>query len=321
LVVAMTVGRVVVTLVVSVGLTGAALTLWTVSPSPNPTSSTSSEHWNGHGAWSVMTAPRRTHTCHPGDPLAGVHDPGRLGVTKPCQTITGKVCQLEFSEGDGDKAFDVIVDPQYRKLLKSTNVNQCAAVDSRLALHLETIPQSDAGSAFKSPVAQTLALKVGYRVSVTGPLVQDNWHGGWTEIHPVEFVDVKASCTVLTGNAKKTTDKLSGCTPAADTGGTAIGVSKAGKGTSGTAVLTWANRHGKTSISYNYARVTPPKCGTSVVNHKKTNNIERTLKGSVTASSGTASKDIKVGDPISATVCVNAATRAESLLAGTKFVL
>lgn len=119
-----------------------------------------------------------------------MQNPGRLGVTKPCQTITGTVCQLEFSETDGDKAFDVIVDPQYRSLLKSTNVNQCAAVDSRLALHLETIPQSEAGTVFHSPVAETLALKVGDYVSVTGPLVQDDGHGGWTEIHPVEFVHV-----------------------------------------------------------------------------------------------------------------------------------
>jgi hypothetical protein len=131
-----------------------------------------------------------THTCHPGDPLAGVQNPGRLSVTKPCQTITGTICQLEFGETDGDKAFDIIVDPQYQSLLKSTNVNQCAQVDSRLALHLETIPQSEAGRVFHSPVAETLALKVGEYVSATGPLVQDDGHGGWTEIHPVEFVDV-----------------------------------------------------------------------------------------------------------------------------------
>jgi hypothetical protein len=41
----------------------------------------------------------------------------------------------------------------------------------------------------------------------------------------------------------------------------------------------------------------------------------------MTASTGTSSTVIKVGDPASATVCVNAATSAESLLTGTKFVL
>jgi hypothetical protein len=132
---------------------------------------------------------------------------------------------------------------------------------------------------------------------------------------------VKATCTVLTGNAKKTTDKLSSCTPATDTGGTATGISKIGKGTTGTATLTWAGKHGVTTISYNYALVAVPKCGTSVVKGKKTNNLEVTETGKVITSTGTASKDIKVGDTTSATVCINAATSAESLLKGTKFVL
>jgi hypothetical protein len=132
---------------------------------------------------------------------------------------------------------------------------------------------------------------------------------------------VKATCAVLTGNDKKTTDKLSSCTPGTATGGTATGVSKVGKGTSGTATLTWINKHGKTTISFNYALVTPEKCGTSVVKGKKTNNIEATETGKVLTSTGTASKVIKVGDSTSATVCINAASGAESLLKGTKFVL
>jgi hypothetical protein len=133
---------------------------------------------------------------------------------------------------------------------------------------------------------------------------------------------VKATCTVLTGNATKTTNKLSGCTPATDTGGNAAGVTKAGKGTTGTATLKWAGKHGVTTLSYNYTIVTVnPKCGTSLVKGKKVNNIEVIETGKVLTSTGTASKDIKVGDVTSATVCVNAATSAESLLKGTKFVL
>jgi len=133
---------------------------------------------------------------------------------------------------------------------------------------------------------------------------------------------VKATCAVLTGNAGKTTDKLSSCTPAADNGGNAAGVTKAGKGTTGTVTLKWAGNHGTTTLTYSYKIVTTnPKCGTSVVKGKKTNNIEVTETGTVTASTGTAAKDIKVGDATSATVCVNAATSAESLLKGTKFVL
>jgi hypothetical protein len=132
---------------------------------------------------------------------------------------------------------------------------------------------------------------------------------------------IKATCAVLTGNAKKTTDKLSSCTPGTATGGTATGVSKAGKGTTGTAVLTWINKHGKTTIDYSYSIVTPSKCGTSVVKGKKVANTEVQETGKVTASTGTASTVIKVNDPTTATVCVNAATGAESLLKGTKFVL
>jgi len=131
---------------------------------------------------------------------------------------------------------------------------------------------------------------------------------------------IKATCAVLTGNAKKTADKLSSCTPGTATGGSATGVTKAGKGTTGSVVLTWVNKHGKTTISYNYAIVTPSKCGTSIVKGKKVANIEAQETGTVTASTGTASKVIKVGDSTSATVCINA-SGAESLLKGTKFVL
>ena len=145
----------------------------------------------------------------------------------------------------------------------------------------------------------------------------------WAASGPASAVaKVKPSCTVLTGNDTKTTSKLSGCTPAADTGGTATGVSKVGKGTTGTSTLTWAAKHGVTTLSYNYKIVTAnPKCGTSVVKAKKTNNLEVVETGKVLTSTGTASKDIKVGDSTSATVCINAANSSESLLKGTKFVL
>jgi len=132
----------------------------------------------------------------------------------------------------------------------------------------------------------------------------------------------KPSCSILTGNAAKTTSKLSGCTPATSTGGNATGVSKVGKGTTGTSTLTWAGKRGKTTVSFSYTIVTAnPKCGTSVVKGKKTNNTEVIETGSVLTSTGTISNVVKVGDKTSATVCINAATSAESLLKGTKFVL
>jgi hypothetical protein len=131
-----------------------------------------------------------------------------------------------------------------------------------------------------------------------------------------------ASCSVLTGNDAKTSSTLSGCTPAADNGGSATGVSKTGKGTTGSSTLTWAGKHGVTTVSYSYKLVTvSPKCGTSVVKGKKTNNLEAIETGKILTSTGTAAKDIKVGQKSSATVCINAATGAEGLLKGTKFVL
>ena len=156
---------------------------------------------------------------------------------------------------------------------------------------------------------------VALAVSVSGAV--------WSVSQPASAATkrVKATCAVLTGNASKTTDKLSSCTPGTATGGTATGVTKAGKGTTGTATLTWINKHGKTTLTYSYSIVTPSKCGTSVVKGKKVANTEVTETGKVTASTGTASTVIKVNDTTSATVCVNAATGAESLLAGTKFIL
>jgi hypothetical protein len=131
-----------------------------------------------------------------------------------------------------------------------------------------------------------------------------------------------ASCSTLTGNDAKTSTMLSGCAPAADNGGSATGVTKTGKGTSGTSTLTWAGKHGVTTLSFSYKLVTKnEKCGTSVVKGKKTNNLEAIETGKVLTSTGTASKDIKAGQATTATVCINASTGAEGLLKATKFVL
>jgi hypothetical protein len=132
----------------------------------------------------------------------------------------------------------------------------------------------------------------------------------------------KPSCSVLIGNATKPkTSKLSGCTPATATGGNAASVNTTGAGTTGTATLTWAGKHGKTVVSYSYKIVTPSKCGTSVVKGKKTSNTEVVETGTVSSSTGLVAKSVKAGDATSATVCINAATSAESLLKGTKFIL
>ena len=102
-----------------------------------------------------------------------------------------------------------------------------------------------------------------------------------------------------------------------------MGASHAGnKGRTWFSTLTWAGKHGVTTASYVVTPVTAnPKCGTSLVKGKKTKNQEVIETGKVYTSTGSAAKDIKVGDATSATLCINAATSAESLLKGTKLVL
>jgi hypothetical protein len=132
------------------------------------------------------------------------------------------------------------------------------------------------------------------------------------------------SCTVLTGSEKTPTkSSLAGCTPTANTGGKGSSITKVGTGTSGTSTITWASNHGVTKLTFKYTLVpaSKEKCGTSKVKGKTTKNIEATETGSVTSSTGLSGKVIKKGQKTTATVCINAATQAESLLKGTKFVL
>ena len=141
---------------------------------------------------------------------------------------------------------------------------------------------------------------------------------------PASAAKPRPSCSVLVGTfrIRGITSRLSGCTPAGDTGGNSAVVSQAGnKGSKWFSTVTWAGKHGVTTATYDITpRTKNPKCGTSLVKGKKTNNLEIVETGKVLTSTGPASKDIKVGDATSATLCVNAATSAESLLKGTKFV-
>jgi hypothetical protein len=51
------------------------------------------------------------------DPLAHVHDPGRLKVLANCATVSGLVEGVQYKPGDGDWQVTVAVDPQYRRFL------------------------------------------------------------------------------------------------------------------------------------------------------------------------------------------------------------
>jgi hypothetical protein len=126
-----------------------------------------------------------------------------------------------------------------------------------------------------------------------------------------------ASCSALSGNDSKTTSVVSGCLPTSATGGKGTGVSKTGKGTTGTSTITWATHHGTTKTTFSYSIVPPAleKCGVS------SSHIEVKENGKVISSTGPAAKVIKAGQKNTADVCINTKTGAESLRPGTKFLL
>jgi hypothetical protein len=61
--------------------------------------------------WRPGAAPCRAN------PLAHVHDPGRLTVVAKCATTSGIVQQVEYKPGDGDWQVLIAVDPPYRRFL------------------------------------------------------------------------------------------------------------------------------------------------------------------------------------------------------------
>jgi hypothetical protein len=71
--------------------------------------------------WRPGAAPCRA------DPLAQVHDPGRLEVVAKCATASGIVQQVEYKPGDGDWEVTVAVDPPYRRFLTPTDYGLLSA--------------------------------------------------------------------------------------------------------------------------------------------------------------------------------------------------
>ena len=106
--------------------------------------------------------------CRSGDPLAGVYHPSRLVVKSRCRIASGTVEVVRFEAYDGDVHVELRLDPGQERLLSRGN--------SRVGgnLLVEIVP-TDRG---RVPVP-----RVGSRVSVVGPWVDDTTHG-WREIHP-----------------------------------------------------------------------------------------------------------------------------------------
>ena len=123
-------------------------------------------------------------------------------------------------------------------------------------------------------------------------------------------VAAKGKCTKLTtktvgGNITAT---LSGCTPAAATGGKGGGTFKSAAGApSGTLTITikWTGGKGTTKANIKFAtQKTVGKC--------KGKDVSRiTITGKVTGGTGTAAKTIKTGEPVKGSVCSAASITLE----------
>jgi len=122
--------------------------------------------------------------CRSGDPLAGVYHPSRLVVKSRCRVASGTVEVVRFEPYDGDVHIELRLDPRQDGLVSRGN--------ERLAgnLLLEIVPLDRA----RVPVP-----RVGTRVSVVGPLVDDTAHG-WREIHPAWAI---SSGTIVPASAEE----------------------------------------------------------------------------------------------------------------------
>jgi hypothetical protein len=133
---------------------------------------------------------------------------------------------------------------------------------------------------------------------------------------PASAAAAPASCSKLVSLTPTTVKgvsmsnaTVSGCLPAAVTGGSGKSVTNLSTFVSTT---TWAGGKGKTIVKISYKAAPQGKCP-STASHVLS-------VGKVTGGSGAALKAIKVGQKVSASVCVNKKTSAASLEPGTKYV-
>jgi hypothetical protein len=129
-------------------------------------------------------APPPSPYCRSGDPLAGVYHPSRLLVRSRCRVASGTVEVVKFEDYDGDVHVELRLDEGQSGLLSRGN--------DRLGgnLLLEIVPTDRA----RVPIP-----RVGSRISVVGPLVDDTSHG-WREIHPAWAI---SSGTIVPASAEE----------------------------------------------------------------------------------------------------------------------
>ncbi|TMG27393.1 MAG: hypothetical protein E6H97_06785 [Chloroflexi bacterium] len=140
----------------------------------------------------ASASPRATSTPSPGcraeAPEAGVWQPDRLQVLKPCQRAAGVVVQV-IREPDGDRHVWFRVDAGYESLLNAENHFQ-----GKPALLGEITPDCplatnppDANAAAECPATDLPIPGPGDHIDIYGPWVLDLDHG-WNEIHPVDSI-------------------------------------------------------------------------------------------------------------------------------------
>ncbi len=131
-------------------------------------------------------------SCRSGEPLANVHDPGRLLVVQSCQVVVGTVRATRV-EDDGDVFINLDLEPSERVLLSEANVTK-----QRGTMVLEIVPADQPGCLVGLPPlpprgsanfgictgANLPTPTVGSTIEAFGPYVLDTNHG-WMEIHPV----------------------------------------------------------------------------------------------------------------------------------------
>lgn len=122
------------------------------------------------GGWRLIRTggPPPSPHCRSGDPLAGVYHPSRLVVKSRCRVATGVVEVVRFEPYDGDVHVELRLDEGQDGLLSRGN----ARLHGNLLAEIVPLDRS------RVPVP-----RVGTRVSVVGPWVDDTTHG-WREIHP-----------------------------------------------------------------------------------------------------------------------------------------
>ena len=122
--------------------------------------------------------------CRSGDPLVGVYHQSRLVVRSRCRVASGTVEVVKFEAYDGDVHVELRLDEGQSGLLSSGN--------DRLGgnLLLEIVPTDRA----RVPIP-----RVGSRIGVVGPLVDDTSHG-WREIHPAWAI---SSGTIVPASAEE----------------------------------------------------------------------------------------------------------------------